>query len=124
MIDILVVEDDMKFNQIVCAYLNKNGYIATGCLDVNAAYLKMEETKFGMIISDVMMPGVDGFEFAENIREMDKSTPILFMTSRDDMPSKEKGFEMGILLPPEDNDQKLPSKVRINSREKCPSKNL
>jgi DNA-binding response OmpR family regulator len=43
-----------------------------------------------------MMPDVDGFEFARTIREMDKNTPILFMTARDDFAAKQRGFRMGI----------------------------
>ena len=51
---------------------------------------------FDLIISDIMMPGVDGFEFARTIREMDKNIPILFMTARDDFAAKQRGFRMGI----------------------------
>ena len=49
-----------------------------------------------MIISDIMMPGIDGYEFAKTVRELDKEIPILFMTARDDFESKRKGFRAGI----------------------------
>lgn len=96
MFKILVVEDDKDLNQTVCAYLNRNGYEATGCLDANDAYDKLYENMFDMIISDIMMPGTDGYEFAETVREMNTEIPILFMTARDDFESKRKGFKVGI----------------------------
>ena len=96
MIHILVVEDDTKLNQIVCKYLNNNNYAATGCTNPNEAYDLLFTSHFDLIISDIMMPGIDGFEFAQTIREQDKTIPILFMTSRDDIFSKQKGFRIGI----------------------------
>lgn len=96
MINILVVEDDLKLNQTVCAYLTNNGYSATGCLNPNEAYDLMYSNLFDLIISDIMMPGIDGFEFAETVRELNKTIPILFMTARDDIASKQKGFRAGI----------------------------
>ena len=96
MYKILVIEDDSRLNQAVCKYLNDNGYEGTGVLNAIAAYDAMYQTKFDLIISDIMMPEIDGFEFAETIRETDKAIPILFMTARDDMPSKSKGYQAGI----------------------------
>lgn len=60
------------------------------------AYDAMYENKFDLVISDIMMPGIDGFEFTETIRETDKEIPILFMTARDDFEAKRKGFRVGI----------------------------
>jgi DNA-binding response OmpR family regulator len=96
MISILVVEDDIKLNQIVCAYLNDNGFAAKGCLNPNEAYEMMYGSLFDLIISDIMMPGIDGYEFAETVRKINKDIPILFMTARDDIESKQKGFRAGI----------------------------
>lgn len=96
MISILVVEDDMKLNQIVCKYLNNNGYHAAGCMNPDEAYDLLFTSRFDLIISDIMMPGIDGFEFAKTIREQDKTIPLLLMTSRDDMSSKQKGFRIGV----------------------------
>ena len=67
MINILVLEDDVKLNQIVCTYLNDSGFHAKGCLNANAAYDEMYNNLYELIISDIMMPGTDGFEFAENV---------------------------------------------------------
>ena len=96
MLNILVVEDDVKLNQIVCAYLADSGYIVKGCLNPNEAYDIMYNHLYDLIISDIMMPEVDGFEFLETIRAINKNIPILFMTARDDISSKQKGFRAGI----------------------------
>lgn len=96
MINILVVEDDVKLNQIVCTYLNDNGYKAKGCLNPREAYDLMYNSLYDMIISDIMMPEIDGFEFAETVRELNKTIPILFITAKDDIISKQKGFKLGI----------------------------
>ena len=92
MVHILVVEDDVKLNQIVCTYLNDSGFEAKGCLNANDAYHQI----YDMIISDIMMPEIDGFEFAETVRQLNKNIPILFMSAKDDLPSKKKGFQLGI----------------------------
>ena len=49
-----------------------------------------------LIISDIMMPGTDGFAFAENVRSINAEIPILFMTARDDFSSKQRGYRLGI----------------------------
>ena len=51
---------------------------------------------FDMIVSDIMMPGIDGFEFATSVREINEDIPILFMTARDDIASKQRGFRIGV----------------------------
>ena len=96
MFKILVVEDDRDLNRTVCAYLNASGYQATGCLDANDAYDAMYGTMFDLIVSDIMMPGVDGFEFAKTVRSLNENIPILFMTARDDFASKQRGYRIGV----------------------------
>ncbi len=96
MIKILVVDDDAKLTQSVCTYLNDSGYEAKGCLSAQAAYDAMYSHIYDLIISDIMMPGIDGFEFAETVRGLNKNVPILFMSARDDLPAKQKGFDLGI----------------------------
>ena len=96
MIHILVVEDDRELNRIVCRYLNDSGFEARGCLDVNEAYDEMYNRIYDLIISDIMMPEIDGFEFAAAVRRVNSRIPMLFMSSRDDMVSKRRGFQLGI----------------------------
>ena len=96
MINILVLEDDAVLNKSVCTYLNDSGFSANGFLKANDAYGAMNGGMIDLIISDIMMPGIDGFEFAENVRRINKRIPILFMSARDDLPAKQKGFRLGI----------------------------
>lgn len=96
MFKILVVEDDSQLNRTVCSFLNQSGYEATGCLNANDAYDALYENMFDLIVSDIMMPGTDGFEFAKNVRELNSDIPILFMTARDDIASKQCGFRIGV----------------------------
>lgn len=96
MIKILVVEDDVQLNQMVCTYLNDSGFEAKGCLNANDAYDEMYNNMYQLIISDIMMPEIDGFEFARTVRNVNNTIPILFMSAKDDLPSKTKGFQIGI----------------------------
>lgn len=96
MIHVLVVEDDANLNKLVCSYLNNSGFETKGCLNAEDAYEEMYNNLYDLIISDIMMPGVDGFEFAQSIRRVNKNIPILFMSAKDDLPSKQKGFQLGI----------------------------
>lgn len=96
MIQILVVEDDQKLNEIVCEHLRVRGYQVHGCLNANEAFEEMYNKLYDMMISDIMLPGMDGYELAKSIREINHSIPIIFMTAKDDFVSKQKGFEAGI----------------------------
>lgn len=97
MFQILVVEDDHALNKTVCAFLQQNGYKARGCLSAQEAFDAMYGgTIFDLIISDIMMPEMDGFAFAETVRGLNKEIPILFMTARDDFAAKRRGFHAGV----------------------------
>ena len=96
MIHILVVDDDKSLNQTVCTYLNDCGFQSKGVLSANEAYDEMYNNLYDLIISDIMMPEVDGFEFAQTVRQVNRHIPILFISAKDDLPSKRKGFQLGI----------------------------
>lgn len=96
MFKILVVEDDKDLNHSVCTFLNQNGYEAESCLNANDAYNAMYGNTFDMIVSDIMMPQIDGYEFAETVRRLNENVPILFMTARDDLASKQRGYGAGV----------------------------
>ena len=96
MFQILVVEDDKDLNRTVCAFLNSSGYQTVGCLNAGDAYDAMYGTVFDLIVSDIMMPGIDGFEFAKTVRSLNENIPILFMTARDDFASKQRGYRIGV----------------------------
>lgn len=96
MFKILVLEDDIQLLRTVCSYLNRNGYTAMGCKNADEAYDAMDGTIFDMIISDIMMPGTDGFDFAQSVRQTNCEIPILFMSAREDIQAKTRGFSIGI----------------------------
>lgn len=110
MVKILVVEDDRALNRSVCSFLTANGYEAVGCLNADEAYDALYAEPFELIVSDIMMPGADGFEFAQTVREANADIPILFMTARDDLAAKQRGFRLGIddyMVKPVDLDELL-----------------
>ncbi|ERL65093.1 response regulator transcription factor [Schleiferilactobacillus shenzhenensis] len=96
MVKILVVEDDTQFNDIVQTILRQAGYMVTGATEPAQAYVFIQAEHFDLILSDIMMPKVDGYQFAQQIRRTDPDIPILFITARDDIASKERGFNSGI----------------------------
>lgn len=113
MINILVVDDEKHQNNVICSYLMKNNFNAIGCLNANDAYDVMYENHIDLIISDIMMPDIDGFEFAKSVRSIDKNIPLLFLTAKDDIQSKLRGFSLEIddyLVKPVELDELL---VRI-----------
>lgn len=110
MVHVLVVEDDVRFNQIVCASLNAAGYAVQGCTNASEAFDALHDSGADIIISDIMMPGIDGFEFVEDVRRINKRIPILLMTARDDLSAKRQGFRAGIddyMVKPIDLDELL-----------------
>ena len=110
MFKILIVEDDKELNHTVCTFLNRNGYDAIGCLNADDAYDAMYENVFDLIISDIMMPGTDGFQFAKEVRAINSEIPMIFVTARDDFSAKQRGFQVGIddyMVKPVDLDEML-----------------
>ena len=81
---------------MVSTYLNDSRFQAKGCLHPNDAHDEMYNSLYDLIISDIMMPDIDGFEFAESVRRVNKHIPILFMSAKDDLPSKQRGYQLGI----------------------------
>ena len=65
---ILIVEDDEKFNQIVCTFLKKHNYQAEGCLHPVQAFDLLCQKHYDLIISDIMMPQINGIDFAQAVR--------------------------------------------------------
>ena len=108
MAKILIVEDDYELNKTICSYLNRNGFQCVGCLNASDAYDAMYKQTFDCILSDIMMPKIDGYEFVESVRQLNQEIPILFMSAKDDLFSKQKGYRVGIddyLVKPIDLDE-------------------
>ena len=93
---ILVVEDEIDLNRIICARLRDRGYDVLSAENGVSALQIMESNRFDMILTDVMMPKMDGFALADAVRSTDKSIPIIFMTARDDKASKMFGYSIGV----------------------------
>ncbi len=96
MIKILVAEDDKALNDLVCSYLRASGYETTACYDGEQALAEMEKGSFSLLVTDIMMPKTDGFALAEAVRAFDERIPILFMSARDDKPSKLLSYKLGV----------------------------
>ncbi|MBP3495193.1 MAG: response regulator transcription factor [Clostridia bacterium] len=96
MIKILVVEDEYDLNRFVCLSLREAGYEVTSSQNGEDALNKAIENKYDLILTDIMMPKMDGFDLAENIRMNDEKIPIIFMSAKDDKSSKLLGYKIGI----------------------------
>lgn len=96
MINILIVDDDNDLVRVMRNYLRDSGYNAIGVYSADEAYDELYHNSYDMIISDIMMPRIDGFEFAESIRKVNADIPVLFVSARDDLSSKQRGFRLGI----------------------------
>ncbi len=95
MFKILVVEDDNELNQLFCRTLNRNGYVAIGTSDAVQALEALEREAVDLIISDVMMPGMDGFEFVRQLRDAQMTLPVMMITAKSDIKDKQSGFLSG-----------------------------
>lgn len=96
MAKILVVEDENDLNRIICRGLRDRGYDVVSAANGVEALEKMETNRFDMILTDIMMPRMDGFDLADSIRLTDKEIPIVFMTAKDDKPSKMFAYSIGV----------------------------
>ena len=96
MFKILLVDDDRDFSKAVIAYLGRSGYEMDYASTADEAYDKIYAQVYDLILSDIMMPGTDGFQFASHIRAINRDIPLLFISALDDISSKHKGFQLGI----------------------------
>ena len=92
---VLVVDDDRRLRQLVASYLGKNGYRVTAVASAAEARPRLESLSFEINVLDVMMPGENGFSFAETLREV-SDIPILMLTARSEAPDRVRGFEAGV----------------------------
>lgn len=96
MANLLIVEDDKALNLSVCAGFEANGHSVTCCYDGEQALVQLENKQFDLIVSDIMMPQMDGFTMLEKIRNSGSNIPVIFMTARDDKFSKQLGYKIGV----------------------------
>ena len=96
MFTILVVEDDVKLNKLFCTVLLHNGFHAEPAFSGEEALEVLDREYIDLIISDIMMPGMDGYSLAESLRDANYKMPILIITAKADFADKERGFNLGI----------------------------
>lgn len=96
MVKILVAEDDRDLSRFVSVCLRRAGYEVTVAENGVEALSALENGKFDLLLTDIMMPQMDGFELAESVRLTNKTMPIIFMTAKDDKPSQLLGYTLGI----------------------------
>ncbi len=94
--NILVVEDDIALNRLISRVLEKAGHTVFSTKNGNEALETLGLTHIDLIVSDVMMPEMDGFELLETIRCTDKTMPVLLVTARGSYNDKFKGFNLGV----------------------------
>lgn len=96
MVSILFVEDEINLNELVSSCLRQENYRVFSCFDGLSALEVFENNKIDIVLSDIMMPKLDGFGLLERIRKVNKSVPIIFLTAKDDKLSKQFGYTMGL----------------------------
>jgi len=92
---ILLLEDDITLNETVVEYLQECDFEIVSLYDGEDAYTKIYEEKFDLLLLDVNVPSLNGFELLENLRKEKINTPVIFITSLNSMDSFEKGFNLG-----------------------------
>ncbi len=96
MFHILIVEDDKELRELFSTVLLKNGYKTTGAKDGIEALNVLDKEYIDLIISDIMMPNMDGFELIKSIRDAQFNLPILMITAKERFQDKQRGFLLGI----------------------------
>ena len=92
---ILLAEDEVDLNNVVTRYLKKNGYSVDSVLDGEEALDYLEYSEYDLVILDIMMPKVDGFEVIKKLRDKGNHTSVLMLTARDSADDKVKGLDLG-----------------------------
>ena len=95
MLKILIAEDDRELRQLFTHVLTKQGYATTGVADGQQALDALDADYYDLIISDIMMPKVDGYALVQQLREAGNTTPVLMITARDSYDDMRIGFQSG-----------------------------
>ena len=95
MFSVLVIEDDQKINKLFCTVLNRSGFRTISAFDGDKALQLLDSEYIDIIISDIMLPKMNGYELTKILRDAGYSIPILMITAKDSFEDKEKGFLSG-----------------------------
>ena len=96
MLKILIAEDDRELRQLFSHVLSRNGYTVTGVSNGQEALDAMDADFYDMIISDIMMPVMDGYELVQQLRDVGNTTPVLMITAKDAFDDMRLGFQSGV----------------------------
>ena len=110
---ILIVEDDQTISKLIAASLSISGYESVPCFDGNEAVHMVRNEEFDLILLDIMLPGLDGFQVMEKIRET--GTPVIFLTAMGDVSDRVKGLKSGAedyIVKPFEADRRAPGLSR------------
>ncbi|MGM0291959.1 response regulator transcription factor [Enterococcus sp. AZ062] len=92
---ILLVEDDERLQQLYQSVLERAGFLVFAVANGTEAFKRLESTQVDVIITDIMMPVMDGYELLETLRSSRVETPVLIITAKADFEDKKKGFQLG-----------------------------
>ncbi|MDD6051725.1 MAG: response regulator transcription factor [Clostridiales bacterium] len=95
MFKILIAEDDAELRQLFAHVLNKNGYDVTGVDNGKKALDALTNDYYDMVISDIMMPVMDGYELVRSLREINKTIPVMMITAKEAYDDMRLGFLSG-----------------------------
>lgn len=93
---ILIVEDDKDLNPLIATYLRVSGYECDQAYDGVEGLELFSKGSYDLILSDIMMPRMDGFALARKVREINEDIPFIFLSAKDDKLSKQVGYKIGI----------------------------
>ena len=96
MLKILIAEDDRELRQLFSRVLSRYGYTVVGVSNGQEALDAMDADFYDMIISDIMMPVMDGYELVRQLRDVGNTTPILMITAKDAFDDMRLGFQSGV----------------------------
>ena len=92
---ILVVEDEKDLNRVITKHLKKNNYSVDSCFDGEEALDYISHGEYDLIITDIMMPKIDGYGFIKQLRNDKNSTPVIMLTAKDSLDDKILGLDSG-----------------------------
>ena len=95
MLKILIAEDDQELCQLFSHVLTKNGYAVKGVANGKEALTAMDNDYYDLLISDIMMPKMDGYTLIRQLRENGNQTPVMLITARDAFDDMRQGFLLG-----------------------------
>ena len=93
--NILLIEDEKNLLSVIKLNLELEGYDVVAFDNGESAWQKFKGSQYSLVVLDVMLPGMDGFELCNNIRKIDKHVPILFLTARGDAEDRIRGLKLG-----------------------------